>query len=244
MSGTPITGLTPTVILNATDAFVIARLGSPNVNYQISWSALQALVGTGGGVGAQGIPGLAGEDGEAGIDGTPGVAGTQGIQGIPGTNGTIGVNGNTLFFEPDQPEDAIVIPGPPGSSGTNGATGPTGPTGASGLSIVGQDGIDGEDGISIPGVAGATGTQGTQGLTGVAGSILFLEPDIFDDNPVIPGPIGATGNAGATGAATTNYSPGTTSILTETAVLFVNHLKLTGTQRLSVAGTGRARIHN
>jgi len=45
-------------------------------------------------------------------------------------------------------------------------------------------------------------------------------------------------------AADPSYSPGSFTIATETARLFMNHLKLTGSQRATIAGTGRLRLSN
>lgn len=46
------------------------------------------------------------------------------------------------------------------------------------------------------------------------------------------------------GGSDPSYSPGTLTIATETARLFMNHVKLTTTQRITVAGTGRMRVSN
>ena len=45
-------------------------------------------------------------------------------------------------------------------------------------------------------------------------------------------------------AADPSYSPGSVTIATETSRSFGVHLKLTGAQRMTVQGTGRARVMN
>jgi hypothetical protein len=45
-------------------------------------------------------------------------------------------------------------------------------------------------------------------------------------------------------AADPSYSPGSFTIATETARLIINHMKLTGAQRATIAGTGRLRLSN
>lgn len=50
--------------------------------------------------------------------------------------------------------------------------------------------------------------------------------------------------AGGGSASDPSYSPGSLTIATETARLFMNHIKLTTTERITLAGTGRATVIN
>ncbi len=49
---------------------------------------------------------------------------------------------------------------------------------------------------------------------------------------------------GGSAGADPSYSPGSFTIATETARLFMNHLKLTTTQRATLVGTARLKLSN
>lgn len=101
--------------------------------------------------------------------------------------------------------------------------GPPGPTGAAGA-------------------AGATGATGPQGLIGPPG--WDAEPP--DEPLMIPGPTGATGPAGAGGSDPPegSYAPGSYTIATGKFRIAVMRQQFTGSQRLTVQGTGRLSIRN
>ena len=110
---------------------------------------------------------------------------------------------NVLFVPPsilsppipqptDDPDDALIIPGPIGLTGKSGANAP----------IIWPD--DPDDAISIPGPAGAAGAAGQPGASGMSLPISLQPEDSGDPLPPIPGPAGAAGTAGAAGKAGNN----------------------------------------
>ena len=89
----------------------------------------------------------------------------------------------------------------------------------------------------------STGLETNLVTPGPAGPALFMlmqDGEEGDKGP--PGPVGATGAAGA--GAPTSYTPGSITVATGNFAIYCNHLQFTGTQRATVAGTGRLRISN
>ena len=116
---------------------------------------------------------------------------------IPGPIGLTGKSGaNAPIIWPDDPDDAISIPGPAGAAGAAGATGAPGLAGAS-LPLILQP-EDTDD--ALPHIPGPVGPAGAAGLPGAGLPVIFEVQDP-DDPLTIPGPTGATGATGAAGGA-------------------------------------------
>ena len=195
----------------------------------------------------------------AGVGGTPGAQGQAGAAlfmladppepefQLPGPTGQAGASGGTgaqgpigppVYLEAEQgPEGDMGPRGLPGADGAPGAQGQPGPA----LFMLAQDGEPGEPGA--PGTIGVNGAAGSPGAQGPAGPALFLLEDPPDPEIAWPGPTGAAGPAGsATDPFVGAYSPGSFTIATEKYAVLSRRLKLTTTQRLTVAGTGALRI--
>jgi hypothetical protein len=117
-------------------------------------------------------------------------------------------------------------PGPPGS-GATGATGAQGPLGPAIFLL--DEAYDGE--VGPPGVAGPTGAQGP------VGPAVFLLDEAYDGEIGPPGPA-----VPAQDPLTQSYSPGSFQVRTERYAVMSRHLKLTGTQRVTLSGTATLRI--
>ncbi len=119
------------------------------------------------------------------------------------------------------------VAGPTGPAGPAGATGPTGPAGAAGpAGPAGPVGPAGATGPTGPPGAGATGPTGPTGATGPTGPT---------------GVTGATGPTGPAGSGSTVYaaSSGTNSVTMIAGTLpSVAVLPLSGTDSLSLPGSG------
>lgn len=159
--------------------------------------------------------------------------------------GPIGPQG----FDGDQGEDGPMGPvGPQGPQGIQGIQGIQGVGGATNtVFMVGLDGDVGDDGIQgSQGPAGAAGSAGPTGSQGPVGPAVYLEADLIEpDMFLVPGPQGPTG---ATGGTTTlfvgNYATGSFTIANGQFGHQCNHIQLTTTQRVTVAGTGRLTVTN
>jgi len=159
-------------------------------------------------------------DAQPGGAGLPGPAGPMGAPGIMGDEGE---------------------PGPIGAPGPTGATGGSGAPGPAGIGLPGPEGDEGP--IGPPGPPGAAGQAGAVGPAGPQ-AFAFLVGE--EGEPGAIGPPGATGAAGPAGAAADYDKPETGSLSVATAKYHytaVEHV-CTTTQRITVAGTGRLRIHN
>lgn len=89
------------------------------------------------------------------------------------------------------------------------------------------------------GTASGTNTGDQTTVSGNAGSATVLQVARLING------VSFNGSADITiTAADPSYSPGSFTIATETARLIINHLKLTTTQRATIAGTGRLRLSN
>ena len=106
---------------------------SSDIDQLMTSSAIQTLVGSGGG------GGTSGSSGTSGIAGTSGSSGTSGIGGTSGSSGTSGIGGTS------------------GSSGTSGTAGTSGSSGTSGIS--GSSGSSGTSGTSGTSSVTSTGTD-------------------------------------------------------------------------------------
>ena len=155
--------------------------------------------------------------GDRGLTGAIGADGAPGAPGAPGDPGAAGATGalGTPGLDADEPEYPYVIPGPQGN---------TGPAGADGS----------------PGAPGSPGAQGPAGDVGPSG----IDADEPEYPYVIPGERGATGAQGAPGApgGAQSYAPGTFTTATGNFVVHVGRLKLSSTQRGTLAGTARYYI--
>lgn len=149
--GSRITDLTAVVTLDPSDLLVIARLGSPNVNYKITAQDVASQFGR--------IVYIAGEDGQDGNDGFP-IPGPAGAAGTPGANGAAGRDGATIVLEPELPEEPMMIPGPQGVAGANGTIGRDG-------AILYLEPEAPEDVWVIPGPTGPQGPAGGGGGGGL-----------------------------------------------------------------------------
>ena len=132
---------------------------------------------------------------------------------------------HALFALPvlDDPvvEDGCSVPGPAGPPGVQGSPGADGAPGAQGLP--GQDG-DFHDDVMYPVGHGILSHQSFPG-----GTTTFLRADnTFASAVVDPNP--------------QSYTPGSFTVATGKYVILSKRLQLTGTQRLTVAGTARMRI--
>ena len=174
--------------------------------------------GATGPTGPQGNPGatgpagpsvfIPGEDGEEGWPGPPGVAGAQGATGSTGNTGAQGSVGPAVFLEAEAIE---------------GETGPPGPTGATGAA--GSNGSPGAQGPVGPAVL-FIGEDGDQGDTGLIGMRIFHNPTH------------ESGGDDHMDYATGSYAPGSLVIPTGQWALFQKNITLTGTQMVTVQGTG------
>ena len=173
------------------------------------------------------VPGPAGAAGAAGASGSPGAAGSQGVQGPPGYFGFDGEDGDR------------GLPGPAGPAGATGPTGAAGSQGIQGPPGYGWDGDDGHDGI--PGLAGQPGAAGAPGSPGAGATSAGLMP--LDggyeqcESPLIqpPPPIRPTIDIQP-------YNPGSLFVETGMYALVAVGLVLTGTQGVTIHGTGCLRI--
>jgi hypothetical protein len=168
----------------------------------------------------------------------------QGAFSTPAGGPSTGAAGSSmpLWMDGETGEDGAM--GPPGVRGADGAAGAAGSPGAVGRP--GVDGLDGEDGMwGPPGQPGAQGASGSPGSTGPQGSAGPIGPPGLDGEDcggpwIIPGPQGPQGTV--TDPIIGSYSPGSFTIPTGKYADLVKRLILTGSQRLTVQGTGRLRI--
>lgn len=110
---------------NAPTANVFARALSVDAAGSVNAYILAAGTGGGGSTGGGGM-GPPGEEGAAGEDGAPGPPGPAGAAGAAGATGADGPMGAILMWEPDDPEEPMMIPGNQGPQGNPGATGAAG----------------------------------------------------------------------------------------------------------------------
>jgi hypothetical protein len=127
-------------------------------------------------------------------DDVPVIPGPKGDTGATGAASTVpGPAGQTLYLEPDAPDDPLIIPGAMGAAST--VPGPTGPTGPA----VFMEAEPGEDALFVPGTVGATGATGAAStVPGPTGPAVFMEAEPGEDAIIVPGPAGAAGSGSAT----------------------------------------------
>ena len=127
-----------------------------------------------------------------------------GPPGGTGTPGPPGPAGPALFFEMEQGEDPINLPGPAGAPGPQGIAGAQGTNAA----IIPGEEIYPDDPLVVPGLAGPTGPQGPPGTGGnTTGTPIFIPDEYIEDLLIIPGDKGAIGATGAVGAIGPTFLP-------------------------------------
>ena len=99
--------------------------------------------------------------------------------GIPGPQGVAGAAGPSVYIDPPEADEPLIVPGPPGLQGAPGGIGPAGPA-------VYLEAPEADEPLVIPGPAGPIGLTGLTGAQGPAGPAVFLDAAEADEPIVIP----------------------------------------------------------
>jgi hypothetical protein len=116
---------------------------------------------------------------------------------VAGPRGPAGVS-TVIHLTAEDPDDALIVPGPAGAAG---AAGSPGPQGGAGPAIWFEQDSPEDPPPPVPGPPGIQGPPGSNGVSGGIGPAVYWTLEEAEDPPQpIPGPVGPAGAAGAAGA--------------------------------------------